>query len=405
MDQRFNRLQGSYNVFNKAMDYIQNNEMHLVEGDERTGADLEAAYKKAMIGEDRLEYWQGVDSVMYPTAREQIEGLQRRLKYKELTNSTRKQNALAQILAARETLHIRRGIRGGDERLDQTMTAGVFSRAEEIYNTLGKLQAEQLDALCTKAREGHGGALEEDYHAILRKQAAAENRVQGDQLPTARERIEALQARLRGTQDQAEKLHCVAGIIAARQTVGAQRGGMFGGDKRLNDTLDPAKLAEREQDVTLYLSNLPEKVQRDLTAQAEDGHGGAMVETYREANTVNVQMDGLRARALRGEPVDMARAVALAIAKKGEKDGPEPVEENSVRKNMRLTRKMAGYDAFAEDPKALDLLKAGNYQQLVANYRDHVSKAQEIQFAEQIRGLGKQEGPKEGEKDLAHQIQ
>ena len=45
-------------------------------------------------------------------------------------------------------LHIRRGIRGGDERLDQTMTAEVFSRAEEIYNTLGRLPAEQINALC-----------------------------------------------------------------------------------------------------------------------------------------------------------------------------------------------------------------------------------------------------------------
>ena len=180
---------------------------------------------------------------------------------------------------------------------------------------------------------------------------------------------------------------------------------MFGGDKRLNDTLDPAKLAEREQDVALYMSNLPEKVQNALAAQAEEGHGGAMMETYREANTVKTQMDGLRTRALGGEPVDMARAIALAIVKKGDKDSPEPLDEDAVRKNMLLTRKMPGYEAFAGDPKALDLLKSGNYPRLVVNYRDHVAKAQENQFAEQVREQGKREGPQEAENDLEHQLQ
>ena len=388
VDQRFEEIRSSYSVFDKPLNYIQQNEMEHVWWDP-TGADLEASFKKRMIGADRVDYWQAVDPVMYPTARQQIEGLQRAIQNNELTNREKKRGALAQILAAREMLHVRRGIRGGDERLDQTMTAEVFSRAEEIYNTLGRLPAEQLNALCDKAKEGHGGVLEEDYHALLRKQAAARDRVEGDprrdQLPTAKERIEALQARLRGARDQAEQLRCVAGIIAARQTVGAQRGGRLGGDKRLNNTLDARKLEEREQDVAEYLSNLPDATLRTLVSQAAEGHGGAMTETYKAANTYGVQLDALRTRAARGEQIDPARALELhVLIEKGLKSEHDSIDESIIKKNMNQIRKMPGYREFAEDPKTLELLKDGDYRQLTVQYRDHVKTAFDNQTVDNL---------------------
>ena len=404
VEDRFLRLRGSFAVFGEAQQDVAENHAGLIMAD-RTGEKLEAAFKKAMIGHSDTRDWIKADPLMLPTAREQIEGLQLRIKKNRLTRSIEKERAISQILAARELLQVRRGQRGGDERLDQPMTKQMFQRAETIRASLEKLPQEQFDRLWQKVREGHGGAMEQEYRSILRKQSAKAEKLTEDMapeaMPTAKERIEALQAKLQTLEEPGEKLKCVAGIIAARQTVGAKRGSRFGGDEKLNQRLDPTKLAEREQDVELYLSSIPAEIKEKLIAQAVEGHGGAMQGTYKAANTYNAQLYGLQMRAGRDEPVDMA--MVLAMAPKA-KNGNEPVNEEAVRKSMQRIRSEKGYESFAKDPKSKELLMNGEYSQLAKNYFVHASSALEIQVVKKPEEPEKQ-GPEQQEAEAEAAVQ
>ncbi len=394
---RYKEIWASFGSFTDALNYIQENQMDLISEDP-SGGKLEAAFKKAMIGETYSWGWTRMDPAMYPTAREQIEGIQLRMKQGEMTEEGEQLSAVSQILAIRETMGIRRGVRGGDVRLDRTVTRESMVRATEIRSALQTLPKAAIGALFEKAREGHGGAMEQDYRAMLRRQNAARDKLTEDlaaeALPSAKERIEALQTRMRTLEEPAEKLKCVAGIIAARQTVGAKRGGPFGGDEKLNDRLDPGKLAERERDVALYLANIPAATRSKLLSQALDGHGGAMTETYKAANTYKLQLDALQAQAQRGEPVDMARVLALAPSAK---NGNEPVNEENVRRHMQQARREKGFEAFAADRKSYQLLQNGSYVQLAAGFLAKAGEAQEIKSVNQPDEAVKQRQEAEAE--------
>ena len=391
VEERLRDIKGSFGGFSRALNYIQDKKMDLVSED-RSGQKLEAAFKKAMIGEDGIWEWRRMDPAMYPTAREQIEGLQRRMKQNELSEKGGKLSAIAQILAVRETLGVQRGVRGGDARLDRTMTREALERASQIRETLQELPEAEFSALFERAKEGHGGAMEQEYRSMIRRQNAARDALgedlPPDAMPTARERIKALQDRMRTLAEPAEKLKCVAGIIAARQTVGAKRGNALGGDEKLNDRLDAGKLAERQRDVELYLANIPVKTQQKLLSQALDGHGGAMMETYKAANTYKLQLDALQEQALRNEPVDMAKVLALAPLAKNVN---EPINEENVRRNVQQVRKEKGYEEFAKDPKSYQLLQNGSYLQLASKYLTTVSGNLEIKSEMKPAEAGKQE--------------
>ena len=107
----------------------------------------------------------------------------------------------------------------------------------------------------------------------------------------------------------------------------------------------------------------------------------------------------MQARAARGEPVELSRVVALQVMSDGQakNGGNTPVNEDAVRRNERLVREEPGYQAFAEDPNSLELLKTGQVPQLVVSYRDHTNAAQRPEPGKPLAEPEKQEPEAEAE--------
>ena len=99
--------------------------------------------------------------------------------------------------------------------------------------------------------------------------------------PSAKERIEALQQKLKAEKDMATKMRLTAEIIATREMAGAQRGG-----KGLENRPDPVAVAARTVELAAEMSKVREsdpKAMDKVVAQATSGHGGKMMEAYNKA--------------------------------------------------------------------------------------------------------------------------
>ena len=205
-----------------------------------------------------------------------------------------------------------------------------------------------------------------------------------DLCPTAKEQIEASQERLKQAKDAEEKRRCLARIIAARQAVGAKRGNMFGGDKKLNDSLDPAAYNRQAEEAGFLLPHLPEEALDRMCEKALSGHGGEMLELYRrelgrerEENTYRRQLEEMKKnyRDPEGPRMDVATAMVLCQLTPGM--GDRNVDWVKVEKTAEILRKTDGYAAFAADPRTAELLREGNAGELALSFSAHDKRAAE----------------------------
>jgi len=156
----------------------------------------------------------------------------------------------------------------------------------------------------------------------------------------------------------------LAQIIAARETVDARRGGAH-----LDRRLDPEKYAQRAADVEDYLLNMTGDAARDLARQAQEGHGGAMLESYRRQNTYAFQAEAIKEDfGLNQRHMDVARAMALLIH--GEEAPNQPVNEALVANTAEQIRTQPGYRAFSRNPATVALLQEGNPTRLGASLEE-----------------------------------
>ena len=175
-------------------------------------------------------------------------------------------------------------------------------------------------------------------------------------LPTAKERIEFLQAQMRQKgANSADKLRFAAGIIAAREAVNAKRGSVGKMDSRLNEHIGPG-MAERARTWEKRLGQLTPEQQEKIFALAVKGHGGAMKEQVYDLLKDNPEMENVPRSADKwielyqkdlapGKDIDTDAMVNIMAVR---------MLANSVRGDKKsLTGKMLTAAAIAEKAEAL----------------------------------------------------
>ena len=214
------------------------------------------------------------------------------------------------------------------------------------------------------SRKDGGKALEE----AARRSRLGKVELPADELKasTAKERIEALQASLAGTTDPERRKEYLAQIIAARQAVGAKRGGVFGGDKRLNDQLDPDKVNRAAGQAKASLAHMSAATLDRLFREAADGHGGKMLESFKQENTFAKQLEEVKAQFSAPDPqMDMAEAMVLCQL------AGQPVEWNKVDKTAESMRMDPAFQSMVDDPRTVELLSKGDAGGLAKLYGEH----------------------------------
>ena len=352
------------------------------------GTELENAFRSALIGCSEYKKMKDLDETLQPTARQQIEALQRRIRKNDFDRKNKsdlmigyeKKRMVAQILGAREALGVRSGVRGGDPKLDRKMNASVYEKAGKYQDDIEKrFTEEEFDELYTLAAKGHGGELQKRYQEILINKAASLDVIPKDhpksELPSAKLRIEAMQKKLAASRDPVEKRRCLAQIIAARQCAEAKRGDYFGGDDKLLNKVDPRKLSRSLSDVEGYLSRMPEEKVNQLIREAGSGHGGSMMESYQEVNTYRNQYNAIKKQFADKNPnvekPDLANAYVIGIkyaAKPYDRD--KTINEAGVRKAAADMRNTPGFKAFSEDPEVVRLFAEGDMKRLVMKWAE-----------------------------------
>ena len=351
---------------------------------DQTGAKLEEYFVKGVRGCESSFRMTLLHSSLQPTAREQIEALQRRIKTRDRTSTNVSANEsgklrseqrlmIAQIIAAREVLGIRPGVIGGDPNLDRKMTPAIYERAGEINKSrLRDLSDREIDQLALAAVKGHGGELMKQYNELLSRKTHSLDELPKElprsEWPTAKQRIEIMQEKLAAAEDPALKKQYLAQIIAARQTVEARRGGILGGDERLQQKLDPEKLSVRLKDVNTYLSNIPQDAVERLCRQAGEGHGGAMMENYKRENTCQRQYEAMKRAFANPDPnapkPEFAKALAIAYAAMQPGGADAPLDEASIRRNARSIMISPGYQMIANDKSIAALYAQGDITEI-----------------------------------------
>ena len=144
---------------------------------------------------------------------------------------------------------------------------------------MASMPHEKLDALL--ARDSSDKTVEKEVRKFVANLDKIPKGLPKDVQPSAKERIEALQQKLKAEKDMAAKMRLTAEIIATREMAGAQRGG-----KGLENHPDPAAVEARTAKLAAEMSEVrksdPEAMDK-VIAQATSGHGGKMMEAYNKA--------------------------------------------------------------------------------------------------------------------------
>lgn len=211
--------------------------------------------------------------------------------------------------------------------------------------------------------EGHGGGLDDLFSEYLARKAPGELPLSEDLkrwAPSALQRIEGLQEQLRqGNLDEFQAKKRVAEIIAARKLVGARRAGFLQhADQRLNQKLtDPAKLNAKAGDLETCLNMLTSEQIQDLARQAKEGHGGAMLESFKKLNTVKLHMDEIKRGLAFNPKYKVDAALAMAIYKENAQNPDAQLDDTRAMRTAAALRGLPFYKEFEQREETADKLK------------------------------------------------
>ena len=195
------------------------------------------------------------------------------------------------IMAARRSVDAQRNNKKGLEKasLDADHLYSIkqdFARNEALKQFLDGMSYKDLREL---AYSGHGGAMEEQFAKYLRTSAKMPEKAPEQYMPTAKERIEALQDQMdtqsfRRTTPPSEQRKLYVELLAARAAVGAKRNQVA----TLNPKLDPTVL-DRERKVleqeplktALVRMTLTNDRRESALGAATKGHGGGLEDQLR----------------------------------------------------------------------------------------------------------------------------
>ena len=164
---------------------------------------------------------------------------------------------------------------GIGEKTDKT----VMKYAPEFIESMPR---KDLVKLIQKGMDG--SALEAAFRQHIAQLDALPEGLPDTLRPTAKERIEALQRKIKSKETSAEQKRWFANeIIATREAVNAQRGGA-GLDSKVPDGIgELTETVEKNMQLIFRGTSHPEKeYSKYILSAATSGHGGKMMETYQK---------------------------------------------------------------------------------------------------------------------------
>ena len=244
-------------------------------------ADLLVQSERRKEAAETVSSW----SASRPRALEAVEGIQEKVKQLKGRGGADQMSAEVLEAAVMRIMSIRDGVhsipgskrslkRDRDERMENQSYMGLRDSGAVRSFIAANSQAD----LCRFIAVGHGGRLESEFRKFLARSAdKLPETVPERFMPTARERIEALQMRLRRSPRMApeKQRDVIMEIMACRRAVGAVRGG----GKQLDQPMNGALLADCRAGVERALGETVDELMRrgmDLAALAREGHGGKM---------------------------------------------------------------------------------------------------------------------------------
>ena len=317
---------------------------------------------------------------------------------------------LACIMAARDLANSVRGEKAN--LVNKNLSPGqIRARAAELANQPDfnnfilkirsdpELQRKAISAV----GEGHGGGLDDLFSEYLARKAPGELPVSPELkrwAPSALQRIEGLQEQLRqGNLDEFQAKKRVAEIIAARKLVGARRAGFLQhADQRLNQKLtDPAKLNAKAGDLETCLNMLTSDQIQDLARQAKEGHGGAMLESFKKLNTVKLHMDEIKRGLAFNPKYKVDAALAMAIYKENAQNPDAQLDDTRAMRTAAALRGLPFYKEFEQREETADKLKqnvdiGGLYNDYVQFKDEHKPEKQNPE-EHPLNELLEEEGP------------
>ena len=243
---------------------------------------------------------------------------------------------------------------------------------------MASMPPKKLDALL--ARGSSDKTVEKEVRKFVANLDKIPEGLPKDVQPSAKERIEALQQKLKAEKDMAAKMRLTAEIIATREMAGAQLGG-----KGLENRPDPAAVEARTAELAAEMGKVREsdpKAMDKLVAQATSGHGGKMMEAYHAKAKSSTYLEYINKLDLQtASNMDVARlaaATALFITQeKGAQEIANPAQIEKVaarindstafrrimtdpqmRKNARMGFGLAVVEELKKEQKELDQARA-----------------------------------------------
>lgn len=264
-------------------DFVKDNPAQVREGGSSGhGGLMGDRFKEFVLRRDSLEDDIPVDFM--PTAAARIDVLKKKIQDNPNPTPEQKQKLYAELLATRSAVS---AVRGNAKSLNGPVDPVKLSQEREKISKSSAFQAFLQDstrsaAVRAAALTGHGGALEDEFKDYVQNLDVMPQDVPDRYMPTAYDRIEALQKKIREPdfpqKENAADLYVE--LIAAREAVNAQRGK----SDTLKVRLEQAKIRETVKtwkNCTAFREfvNDPDSGAREA---ATAGHGGALADAFKD---------------------------------------------------------------------------------------------------------------------------
>ena len=246
------------------------------------GGALMDKFKEYVKDQDYLP--EDLPEEVIPNADERIEALQKQFKEDEFLEADDKKILYAQIFAARRSVHAERNKKEtlkhkvDPKKVNDDATKLTDSAAFQSFLDENAREVEKL------AKSGHGGELEEKFKDYICKMKQLPAEVPQDYMPTAKERVEGLQDKIKDPSflslDREAQAEYYAELMAARRSVDAERNKK----ETLEANVDPKKATEISNSLKNcktfkdFLKNNPGAVRK----AALSGHGGALEDQFKD---------------------------------------------------------------------------------------------------------------------------
>ena len=218
-----------------------------------------------------------------PTALERTEALQKKIKAEGFPEEENAADVYLELMAARDAVDAKRS---KADTLKVPIDAARLKEAKDKWSKCETFRAfvEDPDSGAREAAlAGHGGALEDKFKEYIKDMDVLPEDVPEEMLPTALERNEALQAKLKTMNplfsEPDEYASLYAQMLASRASVGAERGKKATLEKQL-DPKNVNRIAKELTQSSAFHAFLRDNkdVARHL---AGEGHGGKLEEGFK----------------------------------------------------------------------------------------------------------------------------